>query len=306
MKKMYLKSFILTLIVALFASNSLWAQEITPIAFDPADNSSVGSYFAASFTAKFDEALTLDNSKAADIKLYKGSIAAENEIAPEAGEWTAQLQNGKKDLNIFSMDEYYEGVQTIITEQGAKYMLVIPAGIVKNAEGATNAELTLTLNGPVPPLNLVSANPANNSDVTAPFVAAFNFTFDNDITIVNSKAAAVKLYIDAVGGTEIEPESGAWSLDKESDGKTLRIFSLDEYGEGPHTTLRTVSAKSGHGSAVYSACLPLWLLSVSATRLRSSPSPTPSIMRLTASHPTQPPLFSFSAARFVSAPSSSA
>ena len=233
MKKMYLKSFILTLIVALFSSNSLWAQEITPIAFDPADNSSVGSYFAASFTAKFDEALTLDNSKAADIKLYKGSIAAENEIAPEAGEWTAQLQNGKKDLNIFSMDEYYEGVQTIITEQGAKYMLVIPAGIVKNAEGATNAELTLTLNGPVPPLNLVSANPANNSDVTAPFVAAFNFTFDNDITIVNSKAAAVKLYIDAVGGTEIEPESGAWSLDKESDGKTLRIFSLDEYGEGP-------------------------------------------------------------------------
>ena len=233
MKRLFLKSFILTLIVALFSSNSLWAQEITPIAFDPADNSSVGSYFAASFTAKFDEALTLDNSKAANIKLYKGSIAAENEIAPEAGEWTAQLLNGKKDLNIYSMDEYYEGVQTIITEQGAKYILVIPAGIVKNAEGATNGELTLTLNGPVPPLNLVSANPANNSDVTAPFVAAFNFTFDKDITIVNSKAAAVKLYIDAVGGTEIEPESGAWSLDKESDGKTLRIFSLDEYGEGP-------------------------------------------------------------------------
>ena len=232
MKKTLFNSFFLTLIVALFSANSLWAQEVTPIAFDPADNSTVGSYFVASFTAKFDEALTLDNSKAADIKLYKGSIAAENEIAPEAGEWTAQLQNGKKDLNIFSMDEYYEGVQIISTEQGAKYILVIPAGIVKNAAGATNAELTLTLNGPVPPLNMVSANPANNSDVTGPFAATFNITFDKDITIVNSKASDVKLYIDAVGGEEIAPESGSWSLDKESDGKTLRIYSLDEYYEG--------------------------------------------------------------------------
>ena len=358
MKKILFNSFFLTLMVALFSSNSLSAQEITPIAFDPADNSVMGSYFYATMTAKFDEALTLDNSKAAGIKLYKGSVAAENEIAPEAGEWSATLQNGKKDLYIYSMDEYNEGLQTIITEEGQKYIWVIPAGIVKNANGVANAEMTLTLNGPTPvtptelvptsyepaqnsilssyftasftvkfdealtldnskianiklyeiigettteltpddawyaaleggkknlfihgddydgftqgfaakegakyqlvipagivkngaglenaeltltlygptpTINLVSTNPANNAQVTEPFAATFNFTFDKEITIDNSKAADVKLYIDAVGGTEIAPESGAWLLSKESDKKTLRVFSLDEYGEG--------------------------------------------------------------------------
>ena len=205
---------------------------IAPTAFDPADNSVLGSYFNAAFTAKFDEALTLDNTKVADIKLYKGSVAAENEIAPEAGAWSAQLQNSKKDLYIYSMDEYYEGIQMVTTEEGGKYLLVIPAGIVKNEAGVANAELTLTLNGPVPAIKVVSADPADNSEVTSSFPASFNITFDKDITINNAKAANVKLYIDAVGGTEIAPEAGAWTLEKQSDGKTLRIYSLDEYSEG--------------------------------------------------------------------------
>ena len=206
---------------------------IAPTAFDPADNSTLGSYFSASFTAKFDEALTLDSEKAAQIKLYKGSVDAANEIAPEAGAWSVRLENSNRDLYIFSMDEYGEGVQTIITEEGQKYILVIPAGIVKNASDVANDELTLTLNGPVPTIKMTAANPANNSEVASAFAATFNVTFDKAITINNAKAAEVKLYVDAVGGTEIAPEAGAWSLDKESDGKTLRIYSLDEFGEGP-------------------------------------------------------------------------
>ena len=212
------------------------AAEVTPIAptaFDPADNSTLGSYFSAAFTAKFDEALTLDSEKAAQIKLYKGSVDAANEIAPEAGAWSVRLENSNRDLYIFSMDEYGEGVQTIITEEGQKYILVIPAGIVKNASDVANDELTLTLNGPVPTIKMTAANPANNSEVASAFAATFNVTFDKAITINNAKAAEVKLYVDAVGGTEIAPEAGAWSLDKESDGKTLRIYSLDEFGEGP-------------------------------------------------------------------------
>ncbi len=206
---------------------------IAPTAFDPADNSTLGSYFSASFTAKFDEALTLDSEKAAQIKLYKGSVDAANEIAPEAGAWSVRLENSNRDLYIFSMDEYGEGVQTIITEEGQKYILVIPAGIVKNASDVANDELTLTLNGPAPTIKMTAANPANNSEVASAFAATFNVTFDKAITINNAKAAEVKLYVDAVGGTEIAPEAGAWSLDKESDGKTLRIYSLDEFGEGP-------------------------------------------------------------------------
>ena len=212
------------------------AAEVTPIAptaFDPADNSTLGSYFSAAFTAKFDEALTLDSEKAAQIKLYKGSVDAANEIAPEAGAWSVRLENSNRDLYIFSMDEYGEGVQTIITEEGQKYILVIPAGIVKNASDVANDELTLTLNGPAPTIKMTAANPANNSEVASAFAATFNVTFDKAITINNAKAAEVKLYVDAVGGTEIAPEAGAWSLDKESDGKTLRIYSLDEFGEGP-------------------------------------------------------------------------
>ena len=233
MKKSFLNSFFLTLIVALFSASSLWAQEVTPIAYDPADNSVLGSYFNVAFTAKFDEALTLNNSKVGEIKLYKGSVAAENEIAPESGEWSATLQNSKKDLYIYSMDEYYEGLQMVMTEAGQKYILVIPAGIVKNASDVTNPELTLTLNGPVPELSMVSADPANNSTQSQSFAATFNITFNNDITVVNSKAADVKLYVDEVGGTEIAPEYGEWILQKQTDGKTLRIYSLDEYGEGP-------------------------------------------------------------------------
>ena len=206
---------------------------IAPTAFDPADNSTLGSYFNASFTAKFDEALTLDSEKAAQIKLYKGSVDAANEIAPEAGAWSVRLENSNRDLYIFSLDEYGEGVQTIITEEGQKYILVIPAGIVKNASDVANDELTLTLNGPAPTIKMTAANPANNSEVASAFAATFNVTFDKAITINNAKAAEVKLYVDAVGGTEIAPEAGAWSLDKESDGKTLRIYSLDEFGEGP-------------------------------------------------------------------------
>ena len=206
---------------------------LAPTAFVPEDNSTVGSYFNAAFTAQFDEALTLDSEKAAQIKLYKGSVDAANEIAREAGAWSVRLENSNRDLYIFSMDEYGEGVQTIITEEGQKYILVIPAGIVKNASDVANDELTLTLNGPVPTIKMTAANPANNSEVASAFAATFNVTFDKAITINNAKAAEVKLYVDAVGGTEIAPEAGAWSLDKESDGKTLRIYSLDEFGEGP-------------------------------------------------------------------------
>ena len=207
---------------------------LVPTVFDPADNSTItASYFNAAFTAKFDEALTLDSEKAAQIKLYKGSVDAANEIAPEAGAWSVRLENSNRDLYIFSMDEYGEGVQTIITEEGQKYILVIPAGIVKNASDVANDELTLTLNGPAPTIKMTAANPANNSEVASAFAATFNVTFDKAITINNAKAAEVKLYVDAVGGTEIAPEAGAWSLDKESDGKTLRIYSLDEFGEGP-------------------------------------------------------------------------
>ena len=216
---------------------------IVPVSFDPADNSVFNSYFTASFTAKFDEALTLDATKTASIKLYKNEIADANIIAPEAGEWTAQLQNGKKDLNIFSMDEYYEGVQIISTEEGAKYILVIPAGIVKNAAGTANEELTLTLNGPAPVIKMVSSDPADNSTKTEAFAATFNVTFDQEITVDNSKAAAVKLYVDKVGGTEIAPESGSWTLTRESDKKTLRVFSLDEYGEGPQVIVPQVGKK---------------------------------------------------------------
>jgi hypothetical protein len=190
----------------------------------------LGNSFDAAFTAKFDEALTLDNEKIASIKLYKGSVDAANEIAPDV-EWKARVENGK-DLYIFSLDG--DGfVQNIATEEGQKYILVIPAGIVKNASDVANDELTLTLNGPVPTVKMVSADPANNSTKSSLFAASFNITFDKEITIDNSKASSVKLYIDEVGGTEIAPESGAWSLAKESDGKTLRVFSLDEYGEGP-------------------------------------------------------------------------
>ena len=201
--------------------------------FDPSDNSVLGNYAQTAITAKFDESLTLDASKAAAIKFYKGAVAAENEIAPEAGAWTVQLQNSNKELYIFSLDEYGEGVQSFTTEEGQKYIWVIPAGIVQNASGTKNVEMTVTLNGPVAPLAVVSSDPADNSEKTAAFAATFNITFDKDITIDNTKAASVKLYIDQVGGTEIAPESGTWSLVKESDGKTLRIFSLDEYGEGP-------------------------------------------------------------------------
>jgi len=217
--------------------------KLEPTGFNPSDNSVFNSYFTAAFTAQFDEVLTLDATKKADIKLYKDSISDANIIAPEAGEWTVLLQNGNKDLYIFSMDEYAEGVQIISTEEGAKYILVIPAGIVKNAIGTANEELKLTLNGPAPAIKMVSADPADNSTKTEAFAATFNITFDQNITIDNSKATAVKLYVDKVGGTEIAPESSVWTLVKENDNKTLRVFSLDEYGEGPQVIVPQIGKK---------------------------------------------------------------
>ena len=230
MKKSFRKSMLMALMLML-ASVGAWAQGLTPVGFDPEDGSVKEGSFPATFTVKFDEALTLDNTKVGDIKLYKNSVDAANEIAPEAGSWSVNLESGKKNVYIYSLDEYFEGVQYITAEAGAKYILVVPAGLVKNATEVANEEIQLTINGPeqvvAEPVKLLSSDPFSGAVYEGYAPVSFELTFDSEVKTTSALIGSnVKLFKGSKDGEEYVPDGG-WNFSQGSDKTKVQVFAMD-------------------------------------------------------------------------------
>ena len=114
----------------------------TPVSFTyetatPADGSELESL--GTVEVEFGQAVTSIDPNP-DIVLRKGDAQAGEVITPE---WGWNVYTGSDYVNVFPWDEYMEGVQPIELEMGADYYLVIPASIVKNANGDENAEIVL-------------------------------------------------------------------------------------------------------------------------------------------------------------------
>jgi methionine-rich copper-binding protein CopC len=218
-------------LMLMLASVGAWAQGLTPVGFDPEDGSVKEGSFPATFTVKFSEALTLDNTKVGDIKLYKNSVDAANEIAPEAGSWSVNLESGKKSVYIYSLDEYFEGVQYITAEAGAKYILVVPAGLVKNATEVANEEIQLTINGPeqvvAEPVKLLSSDPFSGAVYEGYAPVSFELTFDSEVKTTSALIGSnVKLFKGSKDGEEYVPDGG-WNFNQGSDKTKVQVFAMD-------------------------------------------------------------------------------
>ncbi len=114
---------------------------------NPENGGVLSSYFGyatMSFDVIFGENVIIKNADPA-VHLYKGDAATGSEIMPD-NPWKATIGDNSTDLRVWGSD--YDGyTYTFPVDDDASYTLTIPAGIVKNAAGAENEEITLTFYG---------------------------------------------------------------------------------------------------------------------------------------------------------------
>lgn len=105
----------------------------------PADSASLGKYQYASFQIQFGEAISLVNDKP---EVY---IRPESPfmwpVKTFAGGWKAAIE-ANNTLSVYGMNEDGD-MDYFVTEKGKCYYVTIPAGIVKNAAGEENEQITL-------------------------------------------------------------------------------------------------------------------------------------------------------------------
>jgi hypothetical protein len=101
-------------------------------------------YATMSFDLIFSENVIIKNAAPA-VHLYKGDAATGSEITPDDS-WKATIGDNSTDLRVWGAD--YDGyTYAFPVDDDASYTLTIPAGIVKNAAGAENEDITLTFYG---------------------------------------------------------------------------------------------------------------------------------------------------------------
>jgi WD40 repeat protein len=200
-------------------------KNVALVSATPADGTVLGTNADMTVELKFDAAVTIANAKPS-VELLKDDKTMGDKISPANG-WHATAASDNTTIRVWG-DDGDGAVDYFKTEEGAEYYLVIPAGIVKDASGNANAEITLKWNGPAAKkaLTVVSTTPADGSTYAATWVdMAFNITFNDDITILDYGPDAVLREGDATTGTKVEPDL-YWKAVKE-DSKTLRIWGSD-------------------------------------------------------------------------------
>jgi hypothetical protein len=167
------------------------------------------------------------------IELRKGS--ADGEVLPIPG-WKAVVADEQPNMLLIDAWDYNTGNNVWFEAEDVDYYWVIPAGIVKNAEGGQNEVITLSQKGIVKPLTVVSTTPTNKSSVD-PGYKNFQFyvTFEEDIEIAVATPNDVKFYENDAeklpfGADDVYAGAvDVWHALKE-DAKTLYIWGDDGYG----------------------------------------------------------------------------
>jgi hypothetical protein len=207
-----------------------WNGPTTPkvvslVSATPADGTVLDKYGNMTVELKFGADVTIANASPA-VSLLKGDKTMGDKITPASG-WHVTAASDNASVRVWG-DDGDGGVDYFKTEEGAEYYLTIPAGIVKDANGYANEEITLKWNGPEAKkaLTVVSTSPADGSTFDKTWAdMAFNITFNDDITILDYGPDAVLREGDATTGTKVEPDL-YWKAVKE-DSKTLRIWGSD-------------------------------------------------------------------------------
>lgn len=194
-----------------------------PTAFSPADGAIVSSFDGVTIT--FGEAATVVK-KNPEITVIAGRLAAGVPIGDKVAvdQWIA-VQSGTNGIKIFPAD-YDDYTAAFNMEDGKDYYVTIPAGTVKNAAGALNAEITLHYAGSYvkPVIKLVSVSPADGSKLAE--LCNFEFTFEEPVTLVENNLQNVKVTTGSPTGESVYVEYW-WAAQK--SGTKIHFFSSDEY-----------------------------------------------------------------------------
>lgn len=209
------------------------SEPFAPVSTNPADNSVIATnstgWANLSFDITFAEDITIENSTP-NATLHYGT-----KDGPIAYSLDARAVKGSdsKTLNIWS-DDGDGMVDMFKPKNDSTYVLVIPAGVVKNAAGVENDEITLTFLGPktAKPISYVSSDPENNSIITLSNSGyadmAVTLTFSEPVTPKVSSPAA-SLHKDGVNGTEIEAED-EWKATQGDNANSVKIWAADYDG----------------------------------------------------------------------------
>lgn len=197
---------------------------LATVSITPADGTVLGKYADMRVEIEFASEVSVVNATP-EVYLRKGSELSGVVVGSDGG-WRVNMA-GKNSIRVWS-DDGDGYTQTFSPEQDAEYYLIIPAGIVKSADGALNERIVIKWTGPAAPkpLEVVSITPADGSTLpTGYFNMKFLITFADDITIIDYGPDACLRESDAVDGKEIAPDLG-WKATKENDN-TLNLWASD-------------------------------------------------------------------------------
>lgn len=193
----------------------------------PDDKGVLSSYFGyvtMAFDLNFGENVVIKKSSSVAAHLYKGDATTGTEITPD-DDWRINIGDASTTARVWAAD--YDGYTCSFSiDETATYTLVVPAGVIANAAGDTNEELTLTFYGSeeakaaaeggteTTALALESSTPADGTqfDINSSGWADMGIylTFNKDITVVKSSANVV---LQQVGGSNVEPDD-SWVVTK--------------------------------------------------------------------------------------------
>lgn len=195
-------------------------------------------YASTTFDLNFGENVVIKKSSGVAAHLYKGDAATGTEITPD-DDWRLTIGDASTTARLWGAD--YDGyTYSFEVDDNATYTLVVPAGVIANAAGDTNEELTLTFYGSEEAkkaaeggsqpagLALESSTPADGEQFTLSGGWAdmgIYLTFNKDITIVNKSANVV---LQQVGGSTVDPDDG-WVVTK-NGSNGVHIWGSDYDG----------------------------------------------------------------------------
>lgn len=216
----------LVLLLAVIGLQNACAGTFALSSSSPEDKGVLDSYFGyatMTFDLNFDENVVIKKSSSVAAHFYKGDAATGTEITPD-DDWRLNIGDASTTARLWAAD-YDAYTMSFAVDDAATYTLVIPAGVIANAAGDTNEELTLTFygseeakaaaegGGETTALTLESSVPADGEQFTLSSGWAemgIYLTFNKDITVAKSSADVV---LQQVGGSAVEPDD-SWIVTK--------------------------------------------------------------------------------------------
>lgn len=196
----------------------------------PAEGASISSFDGVKVT--FGENVTIVNSNP-DVQVIEGQLVAGIPVgsAVSVDGW---MVTKEADNQIYVWPADYDYYKTPFNmEDGKDYYVVIPAGVVKNAAGEVNAELTLHYAGAyvAPVVELVEVTPADNSKVNE--ITTLSFKFAESVALQQSKLSSIKVIkgtvVDGVPVGDAVTVEQWWPVSGKTSGTEISIFAGDEY-----------------------------------------------------------------------------